>query len=83
MVVDLDRVTATCEGTPVADHPRSWAKHQTFTDPVHTGAAQTLRRGRNLAPRPLPIDPVHEVEQRDLRVYDQLTYLPSLHGRAV
>ena len=66
---DLTRVVATCDGQPVADHDRSWAKHQTFTDPTHAAAAVTLRRARLQAPRPLPVD---EVEERDLSVYDQL-----------
>jgi transposase len=66
---DLTRVVATCDGQPVADHDRSWAKHQTFTDPGHAAAAVTLRRTRLQVPRPLPVD---EVEQRDLSVYDQL-----------
>jgi hypothetical protein len=69
VVADLTRVVATCDGQPVADHDRSWAKHQTFTDPAHAAAAVTLRRARLQVPRPLPVD---EVEQRDLSVYDRL-----------
>jgi len=69
VVADLARVVASCDGQVVADHDRSWAKHQTFTDPAHAAAAVTLRRARLQVPRPLPID---EVEQRDLSVYDQL-----------
>jgi transposase len=67
---DLQRVIATCDGQVVADHDRSWAKHQTFTDPIHAAAATMLRRNRLQLPRPLGVD---EVEQRDLAVYDALT----------
>jgi hypothetical protein len=61
--VDLQRVVATCDGQVVADHERSWAKHQSFTDPTHADAAAGLRRARLQLPRPPGID---EVEQRDL-----------------
>ena len=40
----LERVVVTCDGKVVADHPRSWAKHQSFTDPDHATAAAALRR---------------------------------------
>lgn len=40
---DLDTVTARCHGTPVACHPRSWARRQTITDPAHVAAAARLR----------------------------------------
>ena len=69
VVADLATVTATCDGQPVACHDRSWAKHQTFTDPAHADAAAMLRRRRLQVPRPLGVD---EVEQRDLSVYDAL-----------
>lgn len=67
---DLQSVIARCDGQLVAEHPRSWAKHQTFTDPEHADAATALRRARSQLPRPLKAD---EVEQRDLSVYDRLT----------
>jgi hypothetical protein len=70
VVVDLQRVVASCEGQVVADHERSWAKHQSFTDPEHAAAAVRLRRARLQVPRPTPLD---EVEQRDLAVYDALS----------
>jgi transposase len=70
VVVDLGRVVATCDATVVADHARSWAKHQSFTDPDHADAAAKLRRSRLQVPRPLGVD---EVEQRDLTVYDALS----------
>jgi hypothetical protein len=67
---DLDRVTATCEGRTVADHPRSWARHQTFTDPDHASAATALRRTRfTLASTPT-LDPGLVVQVRDLSTYD-------------
>jgi len=69
VVADLATVTATCDGQLVACHDRSWARHQTFTDPAHADAAALLRRRRLQVPRPLGVD---EVEQRDLSVYDAL-----------
>jgi len=43
---DLHRVRVTSEGRVVADHPRAWCWHQTFTDPAHLAAAKALRRER-------------------------------------
>jgi transposase len=43
VVADLHRVRVLCEGRPVADHQRVWAKHQMLTDPEHAAAARTLR----------------------------------------
>ena len=70
VVADLTTVTATCDGQVVAAHDRSWAKHQSFTDPAHAAAAKALRAARLHVPRPPVAD---EVEQRDLSVYDALT----------
>jgi hypothetical protein len=70
VTVNLHRVVATCDGQVVADHERSWAKHQSSTDPAHADAAVTLRRARLLVPRQPAID---EVEQRDLSVYDAIS----------
>jgi hypothetical protein len=39
----LDTVTARCDGTPAACHPRTWARRQTVTDPAHVAAAARLR----------------------------------------
>ena len=77
IVTDLDRVQAWCEGRLVADHPRSWMRHQTFTDPVHAAAAKTLRREHRalacLTGRPTETEPQRlEVEQRSLTDYDEL-----------
>jgi hypothetical protein len=64
---DLDTVSARCEGALVAFHRRSWARHQTITDPVHVAAAARLRadyqRGR-------PTVDGHSVLVRDLADYD-------------
>ena len=39
----LDRVQARCDGRLVADHPRSWARALTLTDPAHVATAKDLR----------------------------------------
>jgi transposase len=67
VLADLDRVRVFCEGRPVADHPRVWARHQTITDPEHLTAARALRRDRMGIVRPAA-EP--EVEQRRLADYD-------------
>lgn len=68
--MNLYRVVARCDGQVVAEHERSWAKHQTFTDPAHADAAIKLRRARRLVPR----EPAAEqVQQRDLSVYDAIS----------
>jgi hypothetical protein len=41
---DLDRVRVRAEGRVVADHPRTWARGQTITDPTHVEAAARLRK---------------------------------------
>ena len=43
----MDTVTVTCEGQPVARHPRSWAKAQVITDPAHVESAARLRSAYN------------------------------------
>src|SRR3954468_11443731 len=66
---DLDAVTVTCAGTTVAQHQRSWATHQTFTDPAHRAAAVALRavhRSVTAAQAAVRI----EVAQRELSDYD-------------
>jgi transposase len=67
VMTDLDRVRAFCDGRPVADHARVWARHQTITDPAHRELATRLRRDRLQLVRP-PVDPV--VEVRRLADYD-------------
>jgi transposase len=66
IVADLHRVRAFCDGKPVADHERLWARHQTVTDPEHLAAARNLRRERATL-RPVA---EAEVEQRRLGDYD-------------
>jgi hypothetical protein len=71
VVADLDEVRVFCDGRLVADHARSWARHQTFTDPAHAQAGAALRREhrQRLAARALrPADT--DVEQRPLSSYD-------------
>jgi len=69
VIAGLDRVRVMCGGRAVADHQRSWAWHQTITDPEHYAAAAGLRRQRVGVLRPAP-EP--QVEQRSLAVYDEL-----------
>ena len=68
---DLDQVTVTCEGRLVACHDRSWAGHQTLTDPAHKRAADVMRAARLREKLAAPPSAV-EVEQRDLSRYDAL-----------
>jgi hypothetical protein len=67
VVTDLDRVRAFCDGRPVADHIRVWARHQTITDPAHRDAAIRLRRDRLQLVHP-QVEP--EVQLRCLADYD-------------
>jgi transposase len=64
---DLQRVRVFCDGNPVADHPRIWAKHQTLSLPEHVAAAQALRHSRVGLLRPTATS---EVETRALSDYD-------------
>jgi transposase len=63
----LARVRAFCDGQLVADHERSWAWHQSISDPGHVAAARAMRRQRVTALRPAA-EP--EVEIRALSDYD-------------
>jgi transposase len=67
VIAGLDRVRVLCDGRAAADHQRSWAWHQTITDPKHLEAARALRTRRAAALRPVT-EP--EVEQRCLADYD-------------
>jgi transposase len=62
----LDTVEVTCAGTLVASHRRSWAAHQTITDPAHAEAAKALRHNRLSTVTSAEAD----VEQRVLSAYD-------------
>jgi transposase len=66
IIAGLDRVRVLCEGRPVADHPRCWARHQSIHDPAHLDAARMLRTAHLTRPR--PVEP--EVELRRLSDYD-------------
>lgn len=64
---DLREVVATCEGTEVARHPRSYAQHRTFLHPLHATALRQLRE------QPAPPPRVEtDVEVRDLSDYDRI-----------
>jgi transposase len=64
---DLDRVRVASGGQAVADHQRSWAWHQSISDPAHVAAARAMRRDRVTALR-RPPEP--EVQIRALADYD-------------
>ena len=67
VTADLARVRVLCEGQVVADHWRSWAWHQSISDPAHIAAARAMRRDRVTALR-RPAEP--EVQIRSLADYD-------------
>jgi transposase len=67
VAADLARVRVLCDGQLAADHRRSWAWHQSITDPAHVAAARALRRDRVTALR-RPAEP--EVQIRALADYD-------------
>lgn len=66
--MDLDEVVVTCAGEEVARHARSWARHRTVTDPAHELARKVMR-----AFAAAVADDHHDVEVRDLSVYDRAT----------
>jgi transposase len=74
VVADLQRVRAVCDGRLVAEHTRSWARHQSFTDAEHARAAAALRRQHRAlttVPAPAASTPAEvQVEQRPLASYD-------------
>jgi transposase len=67
LVADPTRVRVFCDGRPVADHERVWARHQTISDPAHVAAAKALRRERFGVIRPARDT---DVEVRCLADYD-------------
>jgi len=69
ILASLDRVRVFCDGKPVAEHDRVWAKHQTLHDPEHLAAAKMLRRERLEVVRPAADT---QVEIRQLSDYDAL-----------
>ncbi|MEU0428731.1 hypothetical protein ABZ235_35085 [Streptomyces canus] len=66
----LDQVLVTCDGVEVARHARSWARHQTITDPDHAAAAAAARKAA-AGTKAAPVD-VTEVEERSLDAYDRI-----------
>jgi hypothetical protein len=78
VVADLHRVQVRCDGHPVADHARVWARHQSICDPAHVTAAQALRRARGGLLRPAT-EP--EVQIRCLADYDTALGLDEPAGR--
>jgi hypothetical protein len=65
---DLDRVKVRADGRVIADHPRTWARGQTITDPAHVETAARLRK-QFQQPRtgPAQVDDL----ARDLADYDR------------
>ncbi|MEH0510028.1 hypothetical protein QA942_24245 [Streptomyces sp. B21-106] len=66
----LDQVLVTCDGVEVACHARSWARHQTITDPDHAAAAAAARKAA-AGTKAAPVD-VTEVEERLPDTYDRI-----------
>lgn len=64
---DLERVRAQLDGTPVADHRRSWGRNGRVTDPEHVRSAARLRTAFQ-QPRPRAIEDAGIL--RDLAEYD-------------
>lgn len=83
VVTDLDRVRAFCEGRLVADHERSWAKHQSLTMSEHETAAKQLRRERIGLLRPAPAPADVQVETRCLGDYDTALGVGETVGKDV
>jgi hypothetical protein len=69
VIVTLDEVVATCEGTEVAHHRRCLAKHQTLLQPEHARVLRAMRAEARVA----EAFAAAEVEMRDLSVYDRAT----------
>lgn len=75
LTCDLERVQARCAGQLVADHPRSWARALTLTDPAHIATAKGLRQAfqshqrQTGTPEPAP-RPGEVVARRALGDYD-------------
>jgi transposase len=74
VIANLHRVKVFCDGKAVADHERTWAWHQTISDPDHVAAAKLLRRERVAVVRPAA-EP--DVQIRCLNDYDTALGLDS------
>jgi hypothetical protein len=68
VAADLDQVLATCDGVEVARHARSWARHQTITDPDHAAAVAAARK--TAAEKKPAKAETTEVEEQSLDSYD-------------
>ncbi|MEU9663861.1 Mu transposase domain-containing protein [Streptomyces chartreusis] len=66
----MGQVLVTCDGVGVARHARSWASHQTITDPEHTAAAAAARKA-SAATKPASVE-VTELEERSLETNDRI-----------
>lgn len=75
---DLDTVTVTCAGQPVAAHARCWDQRRTLTDPAHVATARTLRAAHQKAVRVDARGVGEDVGLRPLSVYDDLFDLPGI-----
>jgi transposase len=67
VTADLGRVRVLCGGQVVAGHQRSWAWHQSISDPARLAAARAMRRDRVTA---LRRPPETQVQIRALADYD-------------
>jgi hypothetical protein len=87
-IVDItastDVITVTCDGQVVAEHRRSWARHDVVTDPAHKAAAAAMRQAlardrhsRQAATRYHPDG--HAVSLRALPDYDALFGVDFTH----
>ena len=79
VTADLERVRAWCDGAPVADHARVWARHQTISDPAHVAAARALRAAHQTTTTRLTDD--GQVQLRALADYDTAFGLDTNDGQ--
>lgn len=73
IVADLETVSVTCGGQLVARHARSWAPHQSITDPDHAAEAARLRRAHlSVVGAGAAHCAAEGVQQRELASYDRI-----------
>jgi transposase len=72
---DTESVRAWLDDRLVADHARSWARHQTLTDPEHADTAAEMRHRHRLATAKGTGAATVEVEERSLPTYDRVLRL--------
>lgn len=78
---DMDTVTVTCAGQPVASHARCWDQRRTLTDPAHVATARTLRAAHQAQKTAGRVDARgagEDVALRPLSVYDDLFDLTGI-----